>query len=89
MCAGGFHSPVDAKLVAQDLLIFLVDQYRVSGRRKLAEFLAKSQERARDFADWLTGLDHEPLQPTDRALLLEDLQKTLITMTSGRRFTCT
>jgi hypothetical protein len=39
-CAGGFHSPVDAKIVAQDLLIFLEDQYRVSGQRKLAEFLA-------------------------------------------------
>ena len=89
MCAGGFHSPVDANMVAQDLLIFLVEQYRVSGRRQLVEFLAKSHERARDFADWLTGLDHEPLQPSDRALLLEDLQKTLITMTSARGFTCT
>ena len=89
MCAGGFHSPVDANTVAQDLLIFLEDKYRNSGRKELAEFLAKSQERAQDFDDWLIRLDQETLETSARALLLDDLQKTLSTMTKARGFTCT
>ena len=89
MCAGGFHSPVDANTVAQDLLIFLEDKYRNSGAGELAEFLAKSLGRAQDFADWLTRLDQETLETSARALLLDDLQKTLSTMTKARGFICT
>jgi len=89
MCAGGFHSPVDANTVAEDLLIFLEDKYRNSGPRELAEFLAKSQGRAQDFTDWLTRLDQEALEPSALALLLDDLQNTLSTMTRARGFICT
>jgi len=89
MCAGGFHSPVDANMVAQDLLIFLEDKYRNYGPRELAEFLAQSQGRAQDFTGWLTRLDQEILETSARALLLDDLQKTLRTMTKSHGFICT
>ena len=88
MCAGGFHSPVDANMVAQDLLIFLEDKYRNSGPRELAEFLAQSQGRAQDFTDWLTRLDQEALESSALALLLDDLQNTMTTMTRARGFIC-
>jgi hypothetical protein len=76
-------------MVAEDLLIFLEDKYRHAGETKLAGFLAKSQGCAQAFADWLTSLDHQPLEPSARAILLDDLQKTLSTMTNARGFTCT
>ena len=89
MCAGGFHSPIDPKMVAEDLLIFLEDKYQKADQTKLAGFLAKSRGCAQPFADWLTSLDHEPLEQSARALLLDDLQKTLSTMTHAPGFTCT
>ena len=89
MCAGGFHSPVDATMVAQDLLIFLEDKYRNSGPRELAEFLAKSHGRAQDFAGWLTCLDQEAIEPSACKILLDDLQKTLATMSRAPGFSCT
>jgi hypothetical protein len=76
-------------MVAEDLLIFLEDKYRQAGQTKLAGFLAKSRGCAPDFADWLTRLDHETLEPSARALLLDDLQKTLSTMTNAPGFSCT
>lgn len=76
-------------MVAEDLLIFMEDKYRQAGQIKLATFLAKSRGCAQAFADWLTSLDHEPLGPSARALLLDDLQKTLSTMTNAPGFTCT
>lgn len=89
MCAGGFHSPVDASMVAQDLLIFLEDKYRNTGPSELAEFLTKSKGRGQDFTAWLTSLDQEALEWSARAVLLEDLHKTLRTMTRAHGFTCT
>jgi len=89
MCAGGFHTPIDPKMVAEDLLIFLEDKYQKAEQTKLAGFLANSRGCAQAFADWLTSLDQESLEPSARALLLADLQKTLSTMTNAPGFTCT
>ncbi len=89
MCAGGFHAPVDASAVAQDLLIYLADKYRVAGEDALAGFLALSQGRARDFGDWLAELDGAQLAPQGRALLLGDLRTTLDSMAGASGFACT
>jgi len=88
VCAGGFHSPVDAGVVAQDLLIYLEDKYRRSGEVALADFVAQAIGRARDFGDWLAGLDHAPLEPKARALLMGDLQTSLNTMSGAPGFAC-
>ena len=89
MCAGGFHAPIDASAVAQDLLIYLEDKYRHSGQQALAEFVGQALGHARDFGDWLAGLDHAALEPQARALLIGDLQTTVSTMSGAPSFSCT
>ena len=89
LCAGGFHAPLDASQVAQDLLIYLEDKYRSSGQAKLAALLAQSFGCASDFGDWLARLDQEILSPQERALLISDLQTTLDSMSGSRGFACT
>ena len=89
MCAGGFHAPIDASAVAQDLLIYLEDKYRNSGRQVLAAFVGQALGRACDFGDWLVGLDHAALEPQARALLMGDLQTTVNTMSGAPGFSCT
>ena len=89
MCAGGFHIPIDATAVAQDLLIYLEDKYRNSGDGALADFVGRSAGRAPDFGDWLAGLDGEALTPKARALLMADLRTTLASMSSAGGFACT
>jgi hypothetical protein len=89
MCAGGFHIPIDATAVAQDLLIYLEDKYRNAGEVALADFVARSAGHARDFGDWLAGLDGEALTPQARGSLMEDLRTTLTSMSSASGFACT
>ena len=89
MCAGGFHSPIDASAVAQDLLIYLEDKYRNSGQQALAQFVGQALGGARDFGSWLAGLDHADLEPQARALLIGDLQTTVNTMSRAPGFSCT
>ena len=89
MCAGGFHAPIDASAVAQDLLIYLEDKYRNSGQHNLAEFVGQALGRARDFVDWLAALDDAALEPQARALLISDLQTTVNTMSGAPGFSCT
>ena len=89
MCAGGFHAPIDATAVAQDLLIYLQDKYRNSGQNALAAFVGQALGRAVDFGDWLAGLDHAAMEPQARALLISDLQTTVSTMSGAPGFSCT
>ena len=89
VCAGGFHAPLDASQVAQDLLIYLEDKYRSSGQAALAALLEQSLGRAADFGDWLASLDQEILSAQERALLMSDLQTTLDSMSGSRGFACT
>ena len=89
MCAGGFHSPIDASAVAQDLLIYLEDKYRNSGQQALAQFVGQALGGARDFGGWLAGLDDAALEPQARALLIGDLQTTVNTMSGAPGFSCT
>ena len=89
MCAGGFHAPIDASAVAQDLLIYLEDKYRNSGQQALAAFIGQSLGRAGDFGDWLAGLDNAALEPQARALLIGDLLMTVNTMSGAPGFSCT
>ena len=89
MCAGGFHLPIDASAIAQDLLIYLEDKYRNAGEVTLAEFVGRSAGRASDFGDWLAGLDGDALTPQARGLLMADLRTTLASMSSASGFACT
>jgi len=88
MCAGGFHIPIDASAVAQDLLIYLEDKYRSAGETTLADFLARSLEHAHHFGDWLAALDEADLPQQASALLMEDLRTTLVSMSGSSGFAC-
>lgn len=89
MCAGGFHIPIDASAIAQDLLIYLEDKYRSAGEVALAAFMARSLGRASDFGDWLADLDGEALTPQALSLLTQDLRTTLTSMSGASGFACT
>ena len=89
MCAGGFHVPIDATTIAQDLLIYLEDKYRSADQGALADFVGRSAGHARDFGDWLATLDHADLSPQARALLMADLRTTLTSMSGASGFACT
>ncbi|MDB5571092.1 MAG: hypothetical protein JWN93_2275 [Hyphomicrobiales bacterium] len=89
LCAGGFHAPVDAGAIAEDLLIYLADKYSREGRAALAAFVARARGRAGGFSDWLGELDVAELAPQDRGLLLEDLRTTLDSMSGSGGFACT
>ena len=89
ICAGGFHAPIDANAVAQDLLIYLEDKYRGAGQTALAGFVAQALQQPCDFGDWLAALDSAELQPQDHALLIGDLSTTLDSMSGRRGFACT
>ena len=88
ICAGGFHLPIDASVVAEDLLIYLADKYRSSGQSGLACFVEEARGCVRDFGGWLAGLDGAVLEPQARALLMGDLGATLATMSSANGFAC-
>ena len=89
ICAGGFHVPIDATTIAQDLLIYLEDKYRSADQGALADFVGRSAGHARDFGDWLATLDHADLSPQARALLMADLRTTLTSMSGASGFACT
>ena len=88
MCAGGFHVPIDPAAVAQDVLTYLEDKYRSSGKAPLAGFAKEAMAGASDFGDWLARLDDAPLAPQDRETLMADLKTTLDTMSGARGFAC-
>ena len=89
ICAGGFHLPIDASVVAEDLLIYLADKYRSSGQAALAVFVEEARGCVRDFGAWLAGLDGAALDQQGRLLLMDDLGATLASMSGANGFACT
>jgi len=80
-CNGGFHIPLDAGAVEQDLIEFLSFRYQQEGLTKLAAFTdARAKERRSSFNVWLRELDEAPLAAKDRKRLIADIRTTLESM---------
>ena len=81
MCAGGFHVPLDAAAVEQDLIEYLAYRYKSEGLAALAAFTeSRVQERKSSFNIWLREIDEAALAKADRARLIADIRTTLESM---------
>lgn len=80
-CNGGFHIPLDAGMVEEDLMDFLRFRYEGEGLKELAAFVAaRIADRKTSFNVWLRDIDEASLAPADRERLIVDIRTTLESM---------
>ncbi len=83
-CAG-FHVPLDASAVEEDLIDFLAYRYKGEGLAALAEYVSsRATAKSMQFSDWLEQLDRAPVSEADRDRLMNDLSNTLESMNGAR-----
>jgi hypothetical protein len=89
----GTHLILDRDAIESDLLAYLVQVYRDSGKASLARFVAARENESprSSFAAWLTSLDAAKIDSEDHSRLFADLTSSLRSLDASnteRNFLC-